>query len=105
MDLRGGTIAEWLRRRHDDQKVAGSNPASPTRLYQLYSTDGGREMSSSLTAKVTLCSAERPGHLPPMYGNATSCSDSQPFETHGPLVNFVSVRGPLLKSVPLAHFG
>src|SRR6218665_2236684 len=28
---RGGTIAEWLRRRHKDQKVhvAGSNPASP----------------------------------------------------------------------------
>jgi len=28
-------------------------------------------MSSSLTAKVTLGSAERPGHLLPMYGNAT----------------------------------
>src|SRR6218665_1713135 len=34
----------------------------------LYFLDGGIEMSSSLTAKVTLGSAERPGHLPAMYG-------------------------------------
>src|SRR6218665_2548244 len=33
----------------------------------MYSPDGGREMSSSLTAKVTLGSVERPGHLTPMY--------------------------------------
>src|SRR6218665_3664659 len=60
----GGTIAEWSRSRHEDQKVEGSNTASPMVDSALYSLDGGREMSSSLTAKVILGSAERPGHLP-----------------------------------------
>ena len=32
--IRGGTIAEWLRHWHEDQKVVDSNPASPTRLTQ-----------------------------------------------------------------------
>ena len=70
---RGRTIAEWLRCRHEDQKVAGSNPSSPTRLTQPCTPQmaGEKRVATGLIAKVTLGSAERPGHLPPMYGNAT----------------------------------
>src|SRR6218665_852669 len=66
----GGAIAKWVRRRHEYQQASGSNPNSPTRLTQPRTIDAGGEMSSSLISMVTLGSAERPGHLPPMYGNA-----------------------------------